>query len=255
MKIIGLMTEDFRFFYETVRALKRREEPFVSLGFDDVVPQAVGVIITTPEERERVGFPRVVARRESEEAIDLANCMLRGGQHFEKVIVGIDPGIRIGTVIMGDGRTLLARVYSSPEGLSDSLTRLVRSLEPRELVIRVGHGDRTRRDRIIRRLWPLGAEIEVVDETSTTRRTEHPDIDAAIAIALSQGTSVRSPPIIEPTPGEIRDIKRLSRIESKGRMTIDSELAGRVARGEISLSEAVQLQDEKVRLSSHRRAA
>ena len=45
------MTKNFRFFYELVQLLKEQKEPFVALDFDDDVPDNVGVIITTREER------------------------------------------------------------------------------------------------------------------------------------------------------------------------------------------------------------
>ncbi len=48
MRIIGVMTEDFQFYYRLVRRLKERDEPFVSLGFEDALPYNIGAIITTP---------------------------------------------------------------------------------------------------------------------------------------------------------------------------------------------------------------
>jgi hypothetical protein len=53
---------------------------------------------------------------------------------------------------------------------------------------------------------------------------------------------VEDAPEVKPTPGELRDIQRLSRIESKGSVTIASELAESVARGEITLTDAIAKQ-------------
>ncbi|OPY27398.1 MAG: hypothetical protein A4E31_01180 [Methanomassiliicoccales archaeon PtaU1.Bin030] len=83
----------------------------------------------------------------------------------------------------------------------------------------------------------------MVDETSTTRRTEEPDADAAVSIALGTGYRLPFPPEVRPTPGEVRDIQRLSRIESGGRVTISYDLAESVAKGELSLQEALRAQD------------
>jgi hypothetical protein len=44
---------------------------------------------------------------------------------------------------------------------------------------------------------------------------------------------------MEPTDGELREIQRKSRIKSQGRITISSELAKKVALGELTLAEAI----------------
>src|SRR5438876_620584 len=81
--------------------------------------------------------------------------------------------------------------------------------------------------------------VEIVDEAGTTHRTPQPDVDAAIDIARTPGRRVQPPFEIRPTPGEVREIQRRSRLESGGLVTISSELAGAVARGDFSLEEAI----------------
>src|SRR5207248_2886198 len=72
-----------------------------------------------------------------------------------------------------------------------------------------------------------------------THRTPQPDVDAAIDIARTPGRRVQPPFEIRPTPGEVREIQRRSRLESGGLVTISSELAGAGARGDFSLEEAI----------------
>src|SRR5439155_1323072 len=81
--------------------------------------------------------------------------------------------------------------------------------------------------------------VAVVDEAGTTHRTAQPDVDAAIDIAKSSGRRVEPPVEIRPTPGEVREIQRRSRLDSGGVVTISSELAGAVARGDLTLEEAL----------------
>ena len=59
-------------------------------------------------------------------------------------------------------------------------------------------------------------------------------------IAFTSGEKVEVQPEVCPTPGEVRDIKRLSRIASGGRFTISTETASQVALGKISLADAVE---------------
>jgi len=239
------MTENFKFFYELVQILKEQGDAFVSLDFGDTIPHNVGVIITTEEERQRVRFRKVVARNQPSLAVRVAKSVLKGGGSFDTVVVGIDPGHRPGLAMVGDGRVLVAEIVPSPEGAANEIDRLSSCFEYSHFIARVGHGDKTNRNRVIRAIWNLVDDIEIVDETSTTKRTEEPDADAAVSIALSSGYRLPFPPEISPTPGEVKDIQRLSRIESQGRVTISTELAEQVAKGELTLAEALVAQDKK----------
>lgn len=239
MKIIGLVTEDFRFFHTMVRLLKEREEPFISLGFNDPIPDNVGVIITSNAERDRVGFGTIVTDGDPDIAFKAARSLLRG-KRFTKVVVGIDPGRTTGLAVIGDGRMIDTELVYCPEDVTETLARMTRNLDFDTMLVRVGHGDPTNRNRIIHAVWPLADEVEIVDESKTTKHTVTPDIDAAIMIAFTPGERVEVQPEVCPTPGEVRDIKRLSRIESRGRVTISTELASQVARGKMSLAEAIE---------------
>ncbi|MFP4545767.1 MAG: hypothetical protein ACLFPN_02835 [Methanomassiliicoccales archaeon] len=242
MKIIGVMTEDFRHFHRLVQSLKGRGQPFVSLGFGDPVPPSVGVIITTEAERDRVDFPRVVAEAEAEAAIDLALTVLRGGERFQRVVMGIDPGIRPGMAVLADGKLVLERIVRTPEEVAQEISRFVAHVEFSTLLVRIGHGDPTNRDRTIRAIWDLVENIEVVDETSTTVQDSVPDLRAARSIAQTRGEPVVRKPQVSPKTGEIRNIQRLSRVESAGRVTISYHLAEAVAKGEMTLREALRRQ-------------
>jgi hypothetical protein len=245
MRVIGIMTKNFNFFYELVHLLRENREPFMVLDFEDSIPQNVGVIITTPEERGRVRFRKVVVNDQADMAVSVARSQLKGRETFQTLVAGIDPGSRPGLAIIGDGRVLVAETVPSPERVAEEIYRFGRNFRHSRLIARVGHGDRTNRNRIIRSIWNMVDDVEVVDETSTTRRTEEPDADAAVSIALGSGYRLPFPPEVRPTPGEVRDIQRLSRIESGGRVTISYDLAEAVARGEISLPEALVAQDRR----------
>lgn len=242
MKAVAVVTEDFRFFYETVRLLKEKGQPFISLGFSDPLPLNVELVLTTEGERRRLRGRKVIASDDPVWAVKAALVLLQGGS-FEKVVVGVDPGPRPGIAIMGDGKLLLADTLLSPEEVATAIRGFLSFVNTHELLMRVGHGDPTNRDRIITTLWEVTRNIEMVDETSTTGTTGHPE--AAVAIARTRGELLPSRPRIAPTQGEVRDIQRLSRIESGGAITITSALARQVAVGKLTLSEAIEKQKRK----------
>lgn len=242
MKIIGVITEDFNFFYDLVQILKKNGEAFISLGLDDEIPLSVGVIITTKRERGMIDFPKVVAAKDPGHAVNLALSVLKGGERFDLAIVGIDPGLRPGMAVIADGKLIIKKVVRSPENVADEISDITSYIGFSRLMVRIGHGDPTNRNRIICAIWDQVDRIEIVDETSTTTHVEHPDAEAALSIAQTPGQELMELPLVCPTDGEVREIQRLSRIESEGRITISYELARAVAKGVMSLREAIDSQ-------------
>ena len=264
MKIIGILTEDFSVYYDLVKLLKERNFPFISLVFDELIPSSVGAIITTARERERIDFKHVVAveaietKSETiddsdgntvssskitgiERAVNTALHMLRGIDEYNHLVIGIDPGKRPGIAVIADGAITNTHQASSPERVMHYVTQILSTYPSKRVTIRVGHGAPTQRNRIINMLLEIGQRIEIVDETNTSERAEDSDIRAAITIAISQGYLVTHKFEITPTDGELKNIQRMSRLESGGMVTISRELAKRVALGEISLKAAIDL--------------
>jgi hypothetical protein len=240
MKIIGILTSDFRIYYELIKTLKVRDLSFASLSFDEPIPLNIGVIITTEDEKESIDFPNlVVAGKDIELTIDVATRILKGKEKFNRLIIGIDPGKRPGVAVIGDDEILSTAQVSSPEKVRSVVERVIKSYPSEDTIVRIGHGDTTHRNRIINSLSRFNLKVEISDETKTTRISDSPDIDAAIDIALKSGIVAKKKYKVEPTEGELRDIQRRSRIESKGRVTISKEEAKKVAKGELTLKEAI----------------
>ena len=242
MKRIGLLTEDPRTYFETLEILRRKGLEFVSLDFDDPVPAHVGVVISTEIERPRVLFEPIVAEKDPGAAVSRAVRILSGEVSVNRMFIGVDPGHRPGVAAVGDGVVLARAVAASPEAVGDLVHRIMTEYPCEDLLIRIGNGDRTNRNRIFNRLWDDGHRLEIVNEANTTTRSETPDEDAAVEIAVTPGYRPVKRQKVEPCEGEIRNIQRLSRIESEGRLTVSKDLAARVATGEITLTRAIQMQ-------------
>ena len=268
MKIVGIITENFSVYYDLVKALKARSIPFVSLSFADLIPANVGVIITTEKETDNIEFEHKVEIPENHDevkdiqyAINVALNTLSGKEHYNHLIIGIDPGKRPGVAVIGDGETVNLFQVGTPEDVGNTVRQILRTYPAYDLRIRIGHGAPTHRNRIINTLFdlfeaatgtgeiPTIIPIEIVDETSTTLKPGGTDTEAAKNIAFTKGVRVVSRYIgkykIEPTEGELHDIQRRSRIESKGAVTISMDLAEKVAKGEFTLQKAILLQEEK----------
>ena len=243
-RVLGVLTRDFRLYHDLISYLKERDVPFQSLSFDPEVPLEIGVVLTSPEEARTIDFPLIVAVDEVPDAVAKAQQLLQGKTAFREIVIGIDPGPRPGAAILGDGEVIDTRTGASPEAVLEICLGVLRTYTCERFQVRIGHGDPTHRNRIINVLTRHGLRAEIVDERGTTRhdrrREDARDIEAAIDIAMGRGVQAETSYEILPTRGEVKNIQRNSRIRSGGRLTISQGLAEKVARGEMTLGEAIQ---------------
>ena len=238
-KVLGLLTEDFRLYHDLVAVLKARDLPFVSLSFSQRIPDTVGAVLTSPSEAGRVRHRHVVAVDDIDSSVAKSMQFLKGKSSWNELLIGVDPGREPGVATIGDGDVIDTRIAASPEAVAFHVCQAIRTFPAKDARVRIGHGDPTNRNRILNALSRDRLHVEIVDEAGTTRRTPQPDVDAAIEIARTPGKRVEPPVEVRPTPGEVREIQRRSRLDSGGVVTISSELAGAVARGDLSLEEAI----------------
>ncbi|MBM4249908.1 MAG: hypothetical protein FJ149_10855 [Euryarchaeota archaeon] len=252
MKLIAVATGDFEVYYELVRALRERKHPFLSIHPEDEVPSGAGVVITTAGEQAKVRFrPKIVVPGRDERSIrlsvSLAEEALSGRGEHARLTFGIDPGKRSGLAVLGDGTVIHAAELDSPEEVRDEVKNILRTHPAGEVRFRVGHGDPPNRNRIINALLEFGYPLEMVNERSTSKGFDRPHMRAAMDIALQSGPLVRRRLETVPKPGELREIKRRSRLASAGTVTISDNLAERVLRGELQIDEAVRRQRRRRR--------
>lgn len=245
MKILGVITEDFSVYYEFVKYLKDNNIPFVSLSLKDKIPVYVGAVLTTKIESEIINFKNVIIiEKDIAKAVLQAQIQIKGINSFSKIIIGIDPGERPGIAVLGDNSVIQKEKATSPENVREIIERIIENYLTLSCVIKIGHGAMILRNRIINSLLDINVPIEIVDETNTTIQIDEPDIHAAIDIAYSKGKIVNIPFELKPTNGELNEIKRRSRLKSKGQLTISKELARKVAIGDLTLDEAINKQKQ-----------
>src|SRR5437870_4677105 len=151
-KVLGILTEDFRLYHDLVAALKARDLPFTSLSFARRVPDAVGAILTSPAEASRVHLRNVVPVDDIDSSIAKALQLLRGKSEWAELRIGVDPGREPGVAIIGDGEVIDTRIAASPEAVAFHVRQAVRTFPAKDIRVRVGLGDPTNRDRILKLL-------------------------------------------------------------------------------------------------------
>ncbi|MFO8110343.1 MAG: hypothetical protein R6U17_07490 [Thermoplasmata archaeon] len=246
MKILAVATDNFEFYYDVVKELKHRDIPFVSLSPQDPIPENVGVVLTSRIEKPMIDHDNVIGvGKDIRMGVRIALNALSGKSSYQRLVVGIDPGFRPGVALMGDGKLLETAYADSPETVKQLVERYMEGYDFHTMIVKVGHGDKTNRNRTLNSLKGLPLRIEIVNEEYTTERVDSPDIQAARKIAMSKGQIAYGPHEVEATEGEKKEMQRRSRLQSNGEITISKELAQKVVEGELKLKEAIKKQRER----------
>jgi hypothetical protein len=217
---------------------------FESLSVGDAIPGNVKVVITSPGEADLIGFHKVVAEEDEGLAADLAHAamQIRDLGH-KQIVIGVDPGKRPGIAAVEGNRVLFARELPEPEAVRDALEDVLK-IYPGEYLLKCGSGGGVYRDRVLKTVQEnFDVPVYIVDETGTTPMAgggAGPNVIAAINIAFKEGKRLREKIRPEPTRGEKKTVQKRSR-KLSGDITISEELAKKVAAGELSLEEAIEI--------------
>ena len=200
---IAVATVSGKAYYLIVSELKRKNIPFLSLTPNDPIPIEIKVVITTEEEQRLMNHEKILAYREGvnpEALLNEALQILQGKDHYEKIVIGIDPGEVFGLAVLADGKVIETENCFSIEETLGKVKNILNSLE-RTLVtsvsVKVGDGVLTYKEKLLRVLddaLPLNVTLESVSEVGTDRylnQTKHRrglrDIVSAIRIAGRNG--------------------------------------------------------------------
>ncbi|MGC9060346.1 MAG: hypothetical protein ACP5JR_03820 [Thermoplasmata archaeon] len=247
MKVLGIATRNVQAYFELLNLLREKRIPFEIFLPGEEIPPHVGAVITTREESISINFQNlVIYDGKAETTVLRAMKVILEREIIYELVIGIDPGEHIGLAAVGDGAVLGTATVFSQRDMLHVVRTYLKVFPAFRKIIRVGHGDITKRNKIISLLWKLQIPIEIVDERNTTTIGSEPDIEAAVKIAMQNGKDIAKKPRIHPTAGEIRNIQRISRIKSNGALTISKKYAAEVAMGKITIEEAIEKQKKKL---------
>lgn len=240
--MIVVATGDFELYHDVVTELRDRNVTFTTVEVGDPLPAGTDVVISAPSDGLSVPDDAgaehvVVGPAAARQAVERALGLLRGEEG--RLVVGVDPGDRPGIALCRGTRVVSA--FQVP--LADAVTVVRREVdgEP-DALVRVGDGARLEGARIVNELGDV--PVELVDETATTPYLGEGargmgDVLAAVNIAHLEGERIEEREV-EPTAGELQRIQNQSREVSRGGRTISTDLARRVAAGELTVREALE---------------
>ena len=189
---ICVITADGRSYYTIVSKLRVAGLRFLSLlPADDT--RECGLVITTKKEAASFAVP-TISLEELDDSPDVARgqilSKLAGGE--QNLIVGIDPGSRIGAAAFLGETRLASRTFNSKRSAVSWVASLLERVPSRRLLVRVGDGEPKTAVWLadsIASLVPQAA-VELVDESGTSRggaRGLQKDQGSAARIAFRKG--------------------------------------------------------------------
>ncbi len=243
MRRVGVLISDAKLLFELIEALRAEGIPF-ELEDPKAQSRDIEVLLTTEADRPAGDSSKAIicSLDTIHRCVKEAKAVLRYKGKIKSLIIGIDPGSTPGIAVLADHLLIDSAAVDSPEEVVGLVSDFTMVYPSNQVLVRIGHGDRTVRNRIFNSIWDLGIPIEIVDESNTSTKSDQKDIDAAIEIALTPGYRPVKKQIVAPSDGEIADIQRKSRIGSNGELTISRSLAGSVAKGEMSMEKAIERQ-------------
>jgi hypothetical protein len=175
---------------------------------------------------------------------------------FKQVIIGVDPGKKIGVAVICDGM-LLTTAICDLEQLPITVKNFLVSFPSERIIIRVGNQPYSVSNVIFNKLFSAFSEdekikLEIVQEEFSslkgTLRNQSLDSDEIAAFRIAQRPGIEQKHLVrnEVPSGRIAEIKKWSRNHSQNRITLDEELAKAVALGELSLDEAIILKEKEL---------
>lgn len=193
MPRICVATLDSRVYYNIVTKLKKANLRFISLTNDNDLGQC-DLIITSKNEANLFAGNVLSIEELDEDPIILKGQIMASilKREEQKLILGVDPGSRIGLAVFYGGLRLAFLVFNSKQELYMALYNLVTKIPNTNCVVRIGNGEPRIASWIASQIKAKipNVLIELVDESGTSSRSAKGitrDQSAAAKIALRRG--------------------------------------------------------------------
>ncbi|MBL6733355.1 MAG: hypothetical protein ISP84_02280 [Candidatus Poseidonia sp.] len=235
-------TDDFRLAHRLLKALEHHRVEVTMLATEEPLPDPSAWWFGTPEEVTHRGGRGVGVRPEDvDEHIALWAVTRHHPSSPNQLVFGLDPGPRPGCAFFADGVLLGQHTADSLEDTLNLMIRMVEWMAPLTVLVRVGHGSPAHRDQLINEAIAAGYHVEEVNEYRTSAGgSRHAHGSSAVKIAMLAGKPVHEQRQHAPSLGELRNLQRISRQRSKGRLTISLQAARAVSEGRCTLEEALE---------------
>ena len=202
---VAVSTVSGKAYYLIVNALRKRNIPFISLMPNDPVPIEIKAVITTEKEKHLINHETVIVYwdgAEPETVISETLQAIQGKEHYEKIVIGVDPGDVFWLAVLADGKVIETANCFSLKETSDGIKNILENLQnvrAKSILVKIGDGVPKRGEELLNvldRALPPNIVLESVSEAGTNRHLSEAkhrrglrDIASAIRIAGRNGNA------------------------------------------------------------------
>lgn len=169
-----------RSYYEILCALKAMGIKYDSMSPEEAALSGARVIITTSDEADAFsGRNKAVlfdTELEKYPAIAKAKILKSfAGSVDDQLVVGIDPGARIGISVIYLHEEIASMLESSPRGTVEQVATLLGGISSRKKVVRIGDGNINMARQMawaLKKRFGDNIHVEIVDEHGTSQNTD-----------------------------------------------------------------------------------
>jgi hypothetical protein len=171
---VAVVTVQGKAYFHIVKLLRENNTSFFSLIPNDAIPAEVKVVITTPEEKNKIIFGKILTFTCEHELDNLMNQIiisLQGKERYEKIVIGVDPGAVTGLIVIADGKVLIEANCLSIRETSNRIKSIVKNVNLLAINVRIkiGNGVPAYKELVeaLDRALPYRIVLEVVSEAGT----------------------------------------------------------------------------------------
>ncbi len=155
------------------------------MNYDSILPDHIEstdkrLILTTLQEASKIASTFVLYAEEFESDLTVINGLitrkLESGLHESTLIIGIDPGDRIGLSVFYYQKEIESSTYKSVDDLISHIVRILGQLKAERKIVKIGNGNMKMARQITDKLnlsFCSHYELEFVDERKTSLKIKY----------------------------------------------------------------------------------
>lgn len=173
---VAVATVHGKAYFFIVNQLREHNIPFVSFVPGQPVPPKITLVISTEEEQRLVEFDRIFVYHgegDLDSLVNEAKKALLGKKVFSTIVVGLDPGVAIGLVVLADGKVIEEGTCFSIKEVLDCIHKILLGVDfsQTSVDIKIGNGVPVYKDLLqdLDAALPAQVALEVVGEAGTNK--------------------------------------------------------------------------------------
>jgi len=173
---VAVATVQGKAYFLIVNKLREQNIPFISLVPGQSVPAKMTLVITTEQEKHLVNHEKILVFHSEDELdslVDEVKKILLGKEAFDKIVVGIDPGMAIGLVAVADGKVIEEGNCFSSKEVINSILKILRNVNfaVTSVSVKIGNGVPVYKELLegLDGALPPQVVLEVVGEAGTNK--------------------------------------------------------------------------------------